>query len=305
MKNRLYVVCGVLLVAAVGGMLSWSPWAPPMPPEPVYEGKPLNVWLSNEVRLGSPLRLALNDSNPVPFLIQALKRDSWIGARIYRKQVWPELPPPLSKHLPPPSSPNSSRCRINAADWLGRMGPQGRPAVSVLIRALKDDDDAAVRRSAGYALRIAKGDRKALAALVEGLKDKDVNVRIYITIALGYIGDGNQAVATALIKGLEDKDADVRLCSALALGQIGQMDQAVVTALSRASKEDDHSAVRQSADWALKYPGKDSTQARRYFSMLRSEEEFNEAILRRREAIANGQNPPTLLRVSPAKPMPD
>ena len=43
MKNGLYVVGGVLLVAAVG----WAGWLAlrPGPPEPVYDGERLSDWL--------------------------------------------------------------------------------------------------------------------------------------------------------------------------------------------------------------------------------------------------------------------
>jgi hypothetical protein len=40
MKNRLYLVIGGLLVAAVGGLMWWAVWPVfrPRPAEPVYEG---------------------------------------------------------------------------------------------------------------------------------------------------------------------------------------------------------------------------------------------------------------------------
>jgi hypothetical protein len=42
MKNRLYLVCGVMLVAAAG----WAAWqALQRPDEPVYQGKRLSIWL--------------------------------------------------------------------------------------------------------------------------------------------------------------------------------------------------------------------------------------------------------------------
>jgi hypothetical protein len=114
MKNRVHIVLGVLLVAAVGGLLWWSPCEPRDPPEPVYDGKPIGHWLvygsrqvetvSELVRLDQdPLMVhsfsenkpanwqqrLFADSNAVPFLIKGLRRDTWFGAALYRKQVWP------------------------------------------------------------------------------------------------------------------------------------------------------------------------------------------------------------------------
>ena len=36
MKNRLYLVCGGLVVAAAGGLLSRSPWVPREPVLPAF-----------------------------------------------------------------------------------------------------------------------------------------------------------------------------------------------------------------------------------------------------------------------------
>ncbi len=161
MKNRLYLAGGVLLVAAVGGLL-W--WPPRQPPDPVYNGKPLSYWLTNILSGFSP-SLALDPwmghappkweweavppPSAVPFLIKALERDSWFGASIYRKQVWPKLPPSIKRHLPPPV--DNPTIRRQAAYLLGQMGPMAKPATPALIRASKQDDDPVVRLLAGLA----------------------------------------------------------------------------------------------------------------------------------------------------------
>jgi hypothetical protein len=97
-------------------------------------------------------RSLLADSNAVPFLIKALKRDSWIGAAVYRKQVWPKLPPAIQSHLPPPPPADIIWLRENAAKFLDRMGPMAEPAIPALIQALKEDDDLTVREFAAAAL---------------------------------------------------------------------------------------------------------------------------------------------------------
>ena len=193
MKNRLYLVGGVLLVAALGGLVCWSPWQPREPPEPVYEWEPLSYWLSSTgatwlsgdigVATVVPSDFLVHGSNSVPYFVRALKRDSWIGAAMYRKQVWPKLPPGIRKHL---TSPADNRVlRENASECLGLMGSKARPAIPALIRALKEDDDQTVRINAAWALAHAgKGDSAVTAALTEVSKDKDANIRKTATYAL-------------------------------------------------------------------------------------------------------------------------
>jgi hypothetical protein len=108
MKTRLYLLGSVLPLAAVVGLLWWSPWVPRVPPEPVYDGKPISYWFTNRITSSLtmspvPPKTLLSDSNAVPFPIRELKRDSWIGAAVYRKQVWPKLPSSIQKHLPAPA----------------------------------------------------------------------------------------------------------------------------------------------------------------------------------------------------------
>jgi hypothetical protein len=204
-KNRLYLVGGVLLVVAAVGLLWWSPWEVREPPEPVYDGKPISYWLTNS-RLDSVyLRRTLSgaaswpteslpqslltNSNAAAVLIKALKRDSWFGAAIYRKHVWPIMPAVLRTHLPPPIG--NAATRTGAAEVLDRMGLVAGPAVPSLIKALKEDDDKFVRIFATEALgRTGSGDAAVTAALMEALKDKDVSVRYSVSNALWQVDPG-------------------------------------------------------------------------------------------------------------------
>jgi hypothetical protein len=193
MRNRLYLVLGILLVAAVVGLLWWSPWEARQVPEPVYDGKPISYWLSTtgmmwfsgDIGVGTvvPPEFLVNGSNSVPFFTKALKRDSWIGAAVYRKQVWPKLPPSIKSHLPPPGG--NVYARQNAVLLLGLMGPMAKPAIPSLIRALREDEDRGVRNNAAWALgQPGKGDKSAIAALTAALNDKDAYVRRMATNAL-------------------------------------------------------------------------------------------------------------------------
>jgi hypothetical protein len=207
MRNRLYFVLGVLLVAALGGLLWWSPWEPR---EPVYDGKPLSYWLgrnaiptnvfftlpnSSAIRRGYPTPLHVAEgaawvgqvrrdgSNAVPFLIRALRQDKWFGAAFCREWLWARLAPSIQQHLPPPHGPmNGPR---TAAFLLSDLGTEARPAVPTLIRELKKNSDAGFRIETVWALwNLGNGDTNVIAALCWALQDNDRVVRRYATNAL-------------------------------------------------------------------------------------------------------------------------
>ena len=169
MKKRLYFLGGVLLFAAAVGLLWWSPW---VAREPVYEGKPLTYWLSIDRRTPESL---LGDSNAVPFLLEALKKDDWFGAALYRKHVWPNLPASIQTHLPAPVD-NEGRV-FKAGELLERLAPMARPFIPAMIRALKHGEPS-VKYGAFHVLnQIDKGDELVVAALTAWLTNKDSAVR--------------------------------------------------------------------------------------------------------------------------------
>ena len=202
MKNRLYLVCGVLVVAAMGGLLWWSPWEPPQTAEPVYNEHPLSYWLARwrarETDLArSTERNLIQDTSAVMFLAKALKQDAWIGAAVYRKQVWPKLPQSMRRHLRAPA--NDTTTRNYAAYILWQMGPMAKPAIPALVRALKEDEDGMVRSYAAEALRnVGKGNSTVAAALTEALGDRHVGVRACSTNSLRQIDP--EAAAKAGVK---------------------------------------------------------------------------------------------------------
>ena len=203
MKNRLYLILGALLLAAVG----WAAWQAlrPLPREPVYDEKPLSYWLTNgsgntifsgrltpaeteEPPFSMRERYShywpqslIADPNAVPLLIKALKRDGWILAAYYRKRVWPTLPAAIKHNLPPP--PDNLEIRRGAANVLLRMGPMAKPAVPTLIRAFKEEDDAYTKLMEAETLRRlgGAGNSAFIAEMTEALKDNNRDVRWHAT----------------------------------------------------------------------------------------------------------------------------
>jgi HEAT repeat protein len=248
MKNRLYLVCGVLLVAALGGLLWWSPREPP---EPVYEGMPLNHWLT--MFPNPPPPTLMSDSNAIPFVIRDLKVDCWFGAAIYRKQVWPRLPSALQRHLRPPVG--NPALRQGAAGVLWLMGPTAKAAAPALIVMLKEDDSC--RSSAASALCSileGSGDDAVVAALARASKDKDPDVRRCAITPLASIGKWD-----ALTEALKDKDVHVRMSAVQALAK-GKGGSDVVAALTEALNDKDW-GVQLHAAWALARIGEGRTDS--------------------------------------------
>ncbi len=209
MKNRLYRVLVVFLVAALG----WAGWQAvrPLPPEPVYHGKPLSYWLAIEPVPGFLRVESKPDSNAIPFLIAALKRDSWAGAAFYRKWLWPKLyprlPPSARKRLPPPRFGNPI-VRQNAATLLGDMGTVGSRSIPALIKALKVDEDVSVRACAAWALgKFGTWNKSVVAALTQAsTKDTNARVRVIALATLGKIGRADQAAVAGVFDSLSLSD---------------------------------------------------------------------------------------------------
>lgn len=179
------------------------------------------------------------------------------------------------------------RLHQNVATTLGRIGPGAAPAVTILVRAL-DDEDSGLRLAAIRALgrigpaalpavpglvgKLADGReshrkaaiealpkiktswatsseaRRALSGLVEAMKSRGSDSGQAALDAL--VSMGGSAVP-ALAEGLRSSDRVIRESSAEALGKIGKAAKDAVPALRKAL-EDEHGWVRAAAEQALK-----------------------------------------------------
>src|SRR5262245_684696 len=99
--------------------------------------------------------------------------------------------------------------RINAAEVLGRLGNDGKPAVAALATLLRKDKDARVRETVAEAFaRLDHYD----PVLVEALKDEDPQVRAMAATAIhdsGGLADWEAVVAVIEVL-VKDRDASVR-----------------------------------------------------------------------------------------------
>jgi HEAT repeat protein len=160
----------------------------------------------------------------------------------------------------------STEVRQTAAEALGRLGKDARPATEPLTAALKDKSDT-VRAAAAEALgRIGPDAKDAAPALVEALRDKkaDRSVRLFAAFALGRIDPTppNLAVA-ALGEVLRDAEspAEVRKAAADSLGLLGKGAEDAVPALAEALNDTKNVEVRRSAAVALAQIGSPAVKA--------------------------------------------
>jgi HEAT repeat protein len=131
------------------------------------------------------------------------------------------------------------------------------PTTQQLVRELRSDEDALVRRRAAWWLGEHESARGVGILIESGLRDEAADVRLVSAWALGEIKD-SEAIE-ALIAALDDEDPLVREMAALALGEIEnpQAVEALVGAL------DDDEDLRGAVIWALgEIGGGKATRAR-------------------------------------------
>jgi HEAT repeat protein len=243
MKNCLYLLLGVLLVAALG----WAGWQAlrqrPEPPVPVYNGRMISYWLL----IGDAPPSLRSDPGAVPYLTKALRRDVRPFAAFYRERLWPNLPRFMQVRLGAPPRAEDVSDRVHAADFLGRMGPLAKPAIPALIRMLKTDWSSRARLHAAFALgNVGKGDARARAALLSALRDKSEGVVLFAAIALWQI---DPELVASLLR--EEKSGRVRSWAAFALGHFRRGDPRALALLTQVSANDPDPAVRERALVAL------------------------------------------------------
>ncbi|MHB1033611.1 MAG: HEAT repeat domain-containing protein [Pirellulales bacterium] len=158
------------------------------------------------------------------------------------------------------------RTRIDAANALGRMGPEAKPAIPALTELLRDKDPnvriaavSALGRIASAAVPALTELRKNVGPSAGGAPGMDLNpsglrvvgplirIRPAAARALGQIGP---AAIPALTELLRDKDWEVRCFAAEALGKIGSEAKMAIPALTALLK-DKNPNVRVAAAEAL------------------------------------------------------
>jgi serine/threonine protein kinase len=282
-----------LLVAAGAILIVWrilEPTAPPPPPATMVDVLPTAP---------PPTRPPATTLAPPP--VTTLPPETLAPAttvpvtRPPATTLAPATPAPVATTLPPPPTlpavsaevaqlmaslgAGDANTRWRAAEALGNLGGQAKPAVSTLASML-DDRDEVVRWRAAEALgkigpdaqsavgpltrslsakglpateaakalgRIGPGASSAAAELARALgAGDDVYLRREAAKALARMGPRATAAVAGLIMGLSDKDKIVRMESARALGRMGEGARTALGALGEATRDKDD-LVRQAA----------------------------------------------------------
>jgi HEAT repeat protein len=118
---------------------------------------------------------------------------------LWRIDRHPAAIPELVKHLQDPQSTD----RGEAAEALGRIGPDAKVAVPALLAALKDRQHLTPVRAAEALWFVAKHEL-AIPMLTGALKDPDPTTRCHAAYWLGRIGPAAKAAVPALVEALRD-----------------------------------------------------------------------------------------------------
>jgi hypothetical protein len=247
MRKRVRVALAVLLVI-LASVIAWQVFSVR---EPVYQGKPLSVWLDYYVSRQSEAQREMADraldkvgTNAIPTLLWMLRqRDTSLKRRVMglvQKQ------PFIKVHYIPAE-------RRNQAAYFAflKLGARAEVAVPALIEIYEQRLSPFSQQCAAESLGvIGPAAKKAIPVLVRGMADTNTLVRCDTLLALGKFRAEPEVVVPALTKSLNDPNPRVRLFACTALVQVGGEAKQAVPALVKALDDSD-SSVRGQAAYAL------------------------------------------------------
>jgi HEAT repeat protein len=183
----------------------------------------------------------------VPMLIGGLRDDN-LRVRSYAVEALGKLGPEARPAVPKLAELLKAKeidpeMRQQAAKCLGQIGPAAATqGVPVLSEALKDPE-AALREAAAEALgKLGVQGRAAVSSLLLLLDDKETTVRRTVLAALAQIGPDAKEVLPKLKPALKDADAEIRRGALAVLGRLGAdaiKDKEALAALKGALDEKD------------------------------------------------------------------
>ena len=275
MKNRVYIVLGMLLVAALG----WAAWQalPQGPPEPVYDGKPLSAWLKALVlernpstasiptasfgpvskgELNAEMALSEAGTNAIPTLLRMLRARDWpMEARLMELVK--------TQHIIKIDIEYAAPEVWSAVAEYGfhLLGAKAESAVPALIEIANQNISVVSQCRAIHALEfIGPSAKEAVPVLLRCATSPDATRRGSAVAALGKIHAKPDRVVPILVNALQDPDAGVRRDAVWALFEFASDAKVAVPMLANALQDPD-SDVRRGAVFTLKRIGPDAKLA--------------------------------------------
>jgi HEAT repeat protein len=220
------------------------------------------------------------EADVLPALSKALSSDKDEAVRVQIASVLGSVKPgALRDSLPTLADvlkdDKSSAVRAATANLIGKLGELAKPALSVLVRALKDAD-ASVRASAVEAIGQTGAEAKtAINDMLPLLKDADASVRYSTAFALGRFGPDAAAAIPELLQVLEkDSSAVARHEVARILGLIGgSSGKTVVPALVKALQNDKSDDVRRQLALTLAKMGDIKGEMKEILDVLKNDKD--------------------------------
>lgn len=175
-------------------------------------------------------------------------------------QRW-ELPPGVPDWIRDLSG-NEMRRRLTAAQTLGGLGAEARPAIPELLRALTDSNDDLRKEALSALNRVGPPDGKEVALLLPVLRNaRFAEGQRYALGVLQKLGSAAEPAVAGLVDALTDADDAVRLKAIELLGTIGPPARSRAWSPLAALLQDADPALRTAAAAALAKlgpPGRDA-----------------------------------------------
>jgi HEAT repeat protein len=208
---------------------------------PVYQGKPLSVWLKEydlkksadgkEIILGDSSKadeiVKQAGTNAIPTLLRLLREEdskkhnidsnggeASDGFRVLGDSATNAVPDLMKIYE------QNQAARVDILYSLNCIGTNADVPVDWLLAKLKDPDRK-IRAGIAYVLgNMHTKSEQAIPALIQRLSDSDGMVRVDTALALGSCGVDAKSAIPKLVEMLNDKDKGVRNCAALVIKEI-------------------------------------------------------------------------------------
>lgn len=233
--SRWGLALGGVAVAAAMAAVAWQARRPE-PPDPVFHGRPLHVWLK---KLDHCEMAGIGGANADGE--QAVMRDIGTNALPTLTRMLTAKDSPLElKVIALARKQNLIKFRFRraelkhlvAAGWLESMGANAAPAVPDLLASYRRETSPYARASIAEVLgSIGPGAQAGVSSLLQDAGSTNDYLRSTAIASLGKIRSDPGRVVPALIRALHDPDDNVRLAAADSLGEFGAAARPAVPAL--------------------------------------------------------------------------